>query len=90
MPHPCQLSEKKRALCRPYHVIAALILVGTLAVATSAAEEKAPAEKPQVLPNETHMVAMRDGTPLATHVYLPTDGEGPWPVILVRTEVYQN
>jgi predicted acyl esterase len=85
MPHPCQLPEKKRALCRPYHVIAALILVGTLAVATSAAEEKAPAEKPQVLPNEAHIVVMRDGTPLATDVYLPTDGEGPWPVILVRT-----
>jgi predicted acyl esterase len=90
MPHPCQLSEKKRALCRPYHVIAALILVGTLAVATSAAEERVPAENPQVLPNETHMVAMRDGTPLATDVYLPTHGEGPWPVILARTPYGKN
>ena len=32
----------------------------------------------------TFMVPMRDGVKLATDVYLP-DGEGPWPVILLRT-----
>ncbi len=33
----------------------------------------------------THMVAMRDGTRLATDVYLPADAREPLPVILVRT-----
>ncbi|MEA3225510.1 MAG: CocE/NonD family hydrolase, partial [Planctomycetota bacterium] len=34
---------------------------------------------------ELHMVAMRDGTKLATDVYLPPDGEPPYPVVLMRT-----
>ena len=33
----------------------------------------------------THMVPMRDGTRLATDVYLPPDNSGPWPVLLIRT-----
>ena len=33
---------------------------------------------------ETYMVPMRDGVKLATDVHLP-EGDGPWPVILVRT-----
>ncbi|TKJ39491.1 MAG: acylase [Planctomycetes bacterium B3_Pla] len=32
-----------------------------------------------------HMVPMRDGTKLATDVYLPPDGQPPYPVILMRT-----
>ena len=32
----------------------------------------------------TEMVPMRDGVQLATDVYLPV-GEGPWPVVLIRT-----
>lgn len=35
-------------------------------------------------PKSTVMVPMRDGTPLATDLYLPS-GAGPWPVALVRT-----
>lgn len=37
-------------------------------------------------PPESHRVAMRDGTLLATDVYLPGEdhGTGPWPVILLR------
>ncbi len=31
------------------------------------------------------MIPMRDGVRLATDLYLPTTGAGPWPVILVRT-----
>lgn len=34
---------------------------------------------------KTYMVSMRDGVRLATDVYLPPEGEGPWPVLLVRT-----
>src|SRR6266852_5753850 len=35
-------------------------------------------------PSSTVRVPMRDGTLLATDVYLPS-GNGPWPVVLVRT-----
>ncbi|HLT90364.1 MAG TPA: CocE/NonD family hydrolase [Woeseiaceae bacterium] len=31
------------------------------------------------------MVPMRDGTRLATDVYLPHEGDGPWPVVFVKT-----
>jgi predicted acyl esterase len=34
---------------------------------------------------ETHNVAMSDGVKLATDVYLPERGEGPFPAILIRT-----
>jgi predicted acyl esterase len=33
----------------------------------------------------TYMVPMRDGIKLATDVYLPLSGKGPWPAILMRT-----
>ena len=38
---------------------------------------------------ETHMLPMRDGTRLATDVYLP-DGAPPYPVILIRTPYDKN
>ena len=34
---------------------------------------------------ETFMVAMRDSVRLATVVYQPSQGNGPWPTILIRT-----
>lgn len=34
---------------------------------------------------ETVMIPMRDDTKLATNLYFPATGEGPWPVLLVRT-----
>lgn len=34
---------------------------------------------------ELHHVEMRDGVHLATDVYLPDSGEGPWPVVFART-----
>jgi hypothetical protein len=37
------------------------------------------------VPMSTQMVAMRDGVRLATDVYLPPDGAGPFPVIMERT-----
>ena len=58
-----------------------LSLIFVLAFALSiAAQAPAPAPKP-----ETQMVAMRDGVKLATDIYLPAEGKGPWPVILTRT-----
>lgn len=47
---------------------------------------------PQAQPashKKTLMVAMRDGTKLATDIYLPM-GEGPFPVILLRTPYNKN
>ncbi len=35
--------------------------------------------------SETQTITMRDGVKLATDVHLPTEGKGPWPVILTRT-----
>ena len=37
-----------------------------------------------VLSHTEYMAEMRDSVPLATSVYIP-DGDGPWPVILMRT-----
>lgn len=42
------------------------------------------AKKPKIQP-KLYMVPMRDGTKLATDVYLPPDGQPPYPVILMRT-----
>ena len=48
--------------------------------AATFADEKKP---------ETVFVPMRDGTELATDIYLP-EGEGPWPCILSRTPYNKN
>jgi uncharacterized protein len=44
-------------------------------------------EKPRLLLDQR--TPMRDGVELSTDVYLPTTGDGPWPVILMRTP-YDN
>lgn len=62
-----------------FHVIALAMLCG--AAMTAAAAEKTPAAQPKT---EEAMAPMRDGVKLATTVYIP-DGEGPWPVVLIRT-----
>lgn len=36
-------------------------------------------------PTVTQMVPMRDDVQLATDIYLPTSGAGPWPTVLIRT-----
>src|SRR5262249_25351018 len=56
--------------------VAAIILLVTAAVCL--AQPKAPQAT-------THMIAMRDGVRLATDVYLPGDGAGTYPAIVVRT-----
>ena len=38
---------------------------------------------------ETYMVAMSDGTKLATDIYRPAKGNEPYPVILMRTPYYR-
>ena len=43
-------------------------------------------DRPEASADETLMVAARDGTELATNVFFPpAGGEGPWPVILLRS-----
>ncbi len=39
---------------------------------------------------ETHMVAMSDGARLATDLYFPLFGQGPWPTIFARTPYDKN
>lgn len=51
--------------------------------------DKVLAELPQGYRYEHAMVPMRDGVRLATTVFLPP-GEGPWPVILIRTPYERN
>ena len=55
-----------------------------LAVAVSVLAVPRPAA-PQTYECREVMVPMRDGVRLATDVYLPTQGTGPWPVIMERT-----
>lgn len=58
-----------------------LTLASTLAVAAAVAVSAWGQKPPQ---SRTFMVPMRDGTRLATEVWLPP-GEGPWPAVLTRT-----
>lgn len=53
--------------------------VTLLALAVSGACAQAPK------PTLTEMVPMADGTRLATDVYLPGQGTGPWPTVVIRT-----
>ena len=63
---------------RPFFIaIVSTLLFATLGQAAEASKKT------------THMVPMSDGTPLATDVYLP-EGDGPWPVILIRTPYNKN
>jgi predicted acyl esterase len=59
------------------------LILGIVAT-VSAGQEKQPSKA------TTHMVAMRDGVKLATDVYLPGDGMGKYPVIVMRTPYNKN
>src|SRR5581483_4308918 len=71
-------------------LISAAALAAALGVAGVAAAQPAPkpsptaAPLPAMPPHQEVFAAMRDGTKLAANVYLPT-GQGPWPVVLMRT-----
>ena len=58
--------------------VAAILILATFAGACLAQPRPAPSAT-------TDMVAMRDGVKLATDVYLPGDGSGKYPAIVVRT-----
>ncbi len=54
-------------------------LIILLSLFISICAQELPAE-------EIHMVEMRDGIKLATKVYRPSGGDGPWPVILALSQ----
>jgi predicted acyl esterase len=58
---------------------------GTVLLLLTAAAGACVAQTRQAPPATAHRVAMRDGTKLATDVYLPGDGTGQYPAIVVRT-----
>jgi predicted acyl esterase len=62
-------------------LLSLLVLLSLGASFQSQSQQPAPAQAKKLV---EEMVAMRDGVKLATNIYLP-DGEGPWPVVLMRT-----
>ncbi len=65
--------------------ISTLVMLLAAFVGTALTTNHASAQEKQ-----THMVAMRDGTLLATDVYLPADAELPVPAILMRGPYGKN
>jgi predicted acyl esterase len=61
----------------------AILILGVASTASFAQEKQAPKAT-------THMVAMRDGVKLATDVFMPGDGTGKYPVIVMRTPYNKN
>ncbi|MHC4435235.1 MAG: CocE/NonD family hydrolase, partial [Planctomycetota bacterium] len=61
-----------------YRLTRGLLLFGLLSVTAFAADETS-------IQPTLHMVEMRDGTKLATDVYLPPEDQRPCPVVLMRT-----
>lgn len=63
-------------------VVLPLIIIFCLGILFSApSQQSGPAQSTKPI---EQMVAMRDAVKLATSIYLPP-GEGPWPVLLIRT-----
>ena len=44
------------------------------------------AKMPKGTRHESVMMPLRDGVKLATEIFLPPEGNGPWPVVLLRTQ----
>jgi predicted acyl esterase len=61
------------------------ICVGMLAAAALAPVARAGDPVSAELEPQSHMVAMKDGIRLSTDVFLPSDGETPYPTILARS-----
>lgn len=53
-------------------------------------QQKANKKKRKPHPKETIMVPMRDGITLATDVFLPRKGKGPWPTVFLRGPYGKN
>jgi len=72
-----------RHSCWPALLVAAALAVLLLLDARSLKAAEDEAAVPQRAP-VTEMIPMRDGTLLATDIYLP-EGEPPWPALLIRS-----
>lgn len=66
---------------RSRSMLSLVLLLALGGVTGIASQQPAPSSSPRVL---EEMMPMRDGVKLATSIYLP-EGDGPWPVVLVRT-----
>lgn len=69
-----------------------VVAIAILFQGTTSAQQKKPTELEKCLEelpagtrHEFTMMPLRDGVKLATDVFLPPDGNGPWPVMLLRT-----
>ncbi len=63
-----------------------LAAVGLLAVAAGARGQEAERpDLPKLFEKREVMIPARDGVRLHTEIYTPRDGNGPWPIILMRT-----
>src|SRR6266404_8883154 len=65
-----------------------ILLCGSVSVAASGQAAASP-QTPQTSKQLELMVPMRDGVKLATGIYLP-EGNGRWPVVLIRTPYGKN
>jgi len=63
---------------------ASLILIVALCLGAAIPASFGQTAATQTVRHTEQMVEMRDGVKLATSIYLP-EGDGPWPVVLVRT-----
>jgi len=65
-------------------MLLAALLGATALTAPVLAQTAQPAATAPAAKSIEVFTAMRDGTKLASNVFLP-DGKGPWPVVLTRT-----
>lgn len=88
----CRLVESSHFLAAAFlsASLVIILLLGSFNVAAS--RQATPASSPQAAQTSKpveQMVAARDGVKLSTSIFLP-DGNGPWPVVLVRTPYGKN
>src|SRR4051812_17733639 len=69
----------------PIATLAVLLVAASLGAQPSGGPYLHPIGKHEVTVERSVMVPMRDGGKLATDVYRPADGAGPFPAILMRT-----
>ncbi len=71
-------------------LLAAVVLPQSFAAPPDNKADTNGNKRPKRPTKTTHMVAMRDGTELATDVFLPLAGKGPWPVFFLRGPYGKN
>lgn len=74
---------------RRWHIVLAVLALLAAGAAEAVSASAFFSERTTLGTRTFHLVPMSDGTRLATDVYVP-DGEGPFPVILVRSTYSRN